>query len=144
MKKATTPNKVRWVKYKLIKTDQQYHRYLNAMHRLREKDQRKHRDEIELLDFLTDRWREQKMMKGDPVMTLRWLINDKFRMSHFAKDLGVSKGYMSDIMNYMKPLSKDLIIRISQRYNLSAQLLARPYPLRTKRVKKPKLTEIDW
>lgn len=144
MKKATTQNKVRWVKYKVVRSDKQYHRYLKIMHRLRNKNERRHRNEIELLELLTDNWYKMNWMKDDPVEVLKWFIHDKYRMSHFAKDLGVSRSHMSDIMNYMKPLSRKLIQKISANFNTPLDLLARPYTLRTKRVKKPRLSDIEW
>lgn len=50
-----------------------------------------------------------------------------------AKDLiemlGVSKGLVSDILNYKKGMSKEIIRKLSEHFKLSQEAFNRPYPL---------------
>ena len=50
-----------------------------------------------------------------------------------AKDLvdllKVSKGYISDILNYKKGLSKDVIRKLAKRFKVSQEAFNRPYKL---------------
>jgi HTH-type transcriptional regulator/antitoxin HigA len=50
-----------------------------------------------------------------------------------AKDmvnlLGVSKGYISDILNYKKGLSKDVIRKLADHFKMSKEAFNRPYIL---------------
>ena len=50
-----------------------------------------------------------------------------------AKDLvnllGVSKGYVSDILHYKKGLSKEVIRKLAERFKVSQEAFNRPYPL---------------
>ena len=50
-----------------------------------------------------------------------------------AKDLvdllGISKGYVSDILNYKKSLSKEVIRKLAEKFNLKQEALNRPYEL---------------
>jgi HTH-type transcriptional regulator/antitoxin HigA len=52
-----------------------------------------------------------------------------------AKDLvellGMSKGYISDILHYKKGLSKDVIRKLAERFKLSQDAFNRPYKLRS-------------
>jgi HTH-type transcriptional regulator/antitoxin HigA len=51
--------------------------------------------------------------------------------------LGVSKGYVSDIMNYKKGLSKDVIRKLAEHFKVRQDVFNRPYPLNN--VSKPPL-----
>jgi Predicted transcription regulator containing HTH domain len=43
--------------------------------------------------------------------------------------LNVSKGYVSDILNYKKGLSKDVIRKLADRFKVSQEAFNRPYKL---------------
>lgn len=46
-----------------------------------------------------------------------------------ADILGVSKGYVSDILNYKKGLSKDVIRKLAEHFKVRQDAFNRPYPL---------------
>jgi HTH-type transcriptional regulator / antitoxin HigA len=43
--------------------------------------------------------------------------------------LNISKGYVSDILNYKKGLSKDLIRKLADHFKVSQEAFNRPYKL---------------
>lgn len=53
-----------------------------------------------------------------------------------AKDLvdllGVSKGYVSDFLNYKKALSKDVIRIVAGHFGMYQDAFNRPYPLKNR------------
>jgi HTH-type transcriptional regulator/antitoxin HigA len=52
-----------------------------------------------------------------------------------AKDLadllGMSKGYVSDILHYKKGLSKEVIRKLAERFKVSQEAFNRPYKLKS-------------
>jgi HTH-type transcriptional regulator/antitoxin HigA len=44
--------------------------------------------------------------------------------------LGISKGYVSEILNYKKGLSKEIIRKLANRFKMSQEAFNRPYKLK--------------
>lgn len=123
------------LKYKVIKTEQQYNEYCQILHDLDFSGKRKNKseeDEIELLTVLIEKYDEEhsgfKML--DPIPLLKSLMKDhKIKAVDLAKLLSVSEGLVSDMLNYKKGLSKETIRMLSERFKMSQEAFNRPYQL---------------
>ena len=122
------------LKYKVITSKTQYKEYSNTLEELvfsSSKD-RNTKDEIALLTLLIEKWDSEHntFEELDPVQLLHSLM-DEHRMK--AKDLvellDISKGYVSDILNYKKGLSKEVIRKLADRFKISQEAFNRPYKL---------------
>lgn len=125
------------VKYTVIKTGAQYIEYcdrLEALGDLKSKDPRIE-DEMELLDALIEKWDNDNGyftdVKYDPVQLLKSLMKDhKLRATDLANFLQISKGYMSDILNYKKGFSKEVIRKLADRFKMRQEAFNRKYRLK--------------
>lgn len=130
------------LKYKVIAGKTQYNEYCNVLEELvfsGKKDQDTE-DEIELLTLLIKKWDDEHNTFNDvdPIRLLRSLMDDhNLKAKDLADLLVVSKGYVSDILNYKKGLSKESIRILSERFKLNQEAFNRPYKLA---VPKNKLT----
>ena len=123
------------LKYIIIKSRQQYSEYCNLLEQLLESNDndKVNNDEIELLTFLIEKWDSDHSSFNEigPVELLHSLMHD---LNLKAKDLvgilGVSKGLVSDILNYKKGLSKDIIRILSGYFKVSQEAFNRPYKLK--------------
>src|SRR5665647_2204892 len=102
------------LKYSIIKSRQQYDDYCEDLEKLLESNdnQADLQDEIELLTLLIEKWdtEHSTFKEADPVELLHFLMNEnKLKAKDLVSILGVSKGLVSDILNYKKGLSKDII-----------------------------------
>jgi HTH-type transcriptional regulator/antitoxin HigA len=124
------------MKYKIIKSKKQYNEYCNQLEELlsRHNKNKSLSEEIELLTFLIEKWdaEHNSFTKSDPVQLLRSLMDDhNIKPIALAEFLGVSKGLVSDILNYKKGLSKEIIRKLSARFRLSHEAFNRHYDLVT-------------
>jgi HTH-type transcriptional regulator / antitoxin HigA len=121
------------LKYKIIKTELQYNEYCSKLEALLGKnDSTAVQDEIELLTFLIEKWDQEHNSFEDlnPIELLRSLMDErKLKSKDMVEILGVSKGLVSDILNYKKGLSKNIIRALSIHFNLSQEAFNRPYKL---------------
>ena len=121
--------------YTIIKSETQYFEYCNKLASLVDRDENKTNglDEIELLTLLIEKWdgEHSTLNEVDPITLLHSLMQDHILK---AKDLvgilGVSKGLVSDILNYKKGLSKDIIRLLSAYFKVSQEAFNRPYKLK--------------
>jgi HTH-type transcriptional regulator/antitoxin HigA len=119
------------LKYKIIKSETQYQDYCA---KLEDALNNAEQDEIELLTFLIEKWDEEHNSFEDvnPIELLRSLLIDhKLKSKDLVEILGVSKGLVSDILNYKKGLSKEIIRTLSSYFCLSQESFNRPYQLKT-------------
>jgi len=122
------------LKYKVITSKSQYKEYCNALEGLvcsGSKD-RHTRDEISLLTLLIEKWDEDHstMNELDPVQLLHSFIKDhNLKAKDLVEILGISKGYVSDILNYKKGLSKEVIRKLANYFKVSQEAFNRPYKL---------------
>jgi HTH-type transcriptional regulator / antitoxin HigA len=124
------------LKYRIIKTEQQYTKYCNILEQLQDrgKKSRAVEDEIELLTFLIDKYDQEHstFSDADPVKLLKSLMKGhKMKSVDLAQLLKVSKGLVSDILNYKKGFSKETIRILSEKFKLNQQVFNRPYKLRS-------------
>ena len=93
----------------IIKSEPQYKAYCEALEKLLEKGgiTKDVQDEIELLTLLIEKWdaEHSTLNELDPVELLHSLMHDKkMKAKDLVEILGVSKGLVSDILNYKKGL----------------------------------------
>jgi len=122
------------LKYKVIKSKTQYKEYCNILEALvfsgsRDRDTK---DEIALLTLVIEKWdaEHNSFDEVDPIHLLHSLMEDhNLKAKDLVKLLKVSKGYISDILNYKKGLSKDVIRRLAEHFKVSQEAFNRPYKL---------------
>lgn len=122
------------LKYKVITSKTQYKEYTNILEHLiflEEKD-RNTKDEIALLTLLIEKWdaEHNTFEDKDPIQVLHSLMAEhKMKASDLVKLLDISKGYVSDIVNYKKGLSKQVIRKLAEYFKVSQEAFNRPYKL---------------
>jgi HTH-type transcriptional regulator / antitoxin HigA len=122
------------LKYKVISNKSQYKEYTKALEDLvfsGAKD-RNAKDEIDLLTVLIEKWdaEHNSFEDLDPVQLLRSLMDEhNMKAKDLVDILKIGKGYVSDILNYKKGLSKDIIRKLSARFKVSHEAFNRPYKL---------------
>jgi HTH-type transcriptional regulator/antitoxin HigA len=122
------------LKYKVITSKTQYKEYCNMLENLvfsGAKD-RNTKDEIALLTLLIEKWDAEHNIFSElnPVELLRSLMEDHgLKAKDLVNVLGISKGYVSDILNYKKGLSKDVIRKLAHHFKLSQEAFNRPYKM---------------
>jgi len=122
------------LKYKVITSKTQYNQYCDILEGfvfsgLKDRDTE---DEIELLTVLIEKWDDEhnSFKDVDPIRLLRSLMDDhKLKAKDLADLLMVSKGYVSDMLNYKKGLSKETIRILSEKFKLNHEAFNRPYKL---------------
>jgi len=122
------------LKYKIIKSKSQYKEYSKILEDLvvadfKSKDMK---EEIELLTLLIETWDEQhnSFEDVDPITLLRSLMAERdLKAKDLVEILGVSKGLVSDILNYKKGMSKDIIRTLSEYFKVSQEAFNRSYKI---------------
>lgn len=123
------------LKYKIIKTKAQYKQYANQLEELVFADfkSKEMKEEIELLTLLIEKWdREHSTFDDvDPITLLHSLMEGgNMKAKDLVEILGVSKGLVSDILNYKKGLSKENIRTLAEFFKVSQEAFNRPYKLK--------------
>ena len=122
------------LKYKVITSKAQYKEYCNVLEQLLfsgNKD-RDTKDEMALLTLLIEKWDEthNSFDEIDPIQLLQSLMKDhNLKAKDLAPILNISKGYISDMLNYKKGLSKEVIRKLAAYFKISQEALNRPYQL---------------
>jgi len=122
------------LKYKVIKTKKAYNDYCKKLEELATgaAQNKAVEDEMELLTVLIEKWdvEHNTFADADPVELLKGLMAEhNLKAKDLADELKVSKGLVSDILNYKKGFSKDVIRKLSMRFKLSQEAFNRPYAL---------------
>jgi HTH-type transcriptional regulator/antitoxin HigA len=135
------------LKYTIIKNKSQYKEYSNKLEELvfSSVKSKAVKDEIDLLTLLIEKWDEEhsSFHEVDPVTLLKSFMEEQnMKATDLVELLGVSKGYVSEILNYKKGMSKEVIRKLAERFKVSHEAFNREYKLRdnnsrlTKRRKK--------
>ena len=124
------------LKYKIIKNKTQYKEYCRMLEELVDRHSKTKvvRDEIDLLTLLIENWDEEHntFMEVDPVQLLHSFMKDHgLKAKDLVKILNLSKGYVSDVLNYKKGLSKEVIRALSEHFSVSQEAFNRPYKLKS-------------
>lgn len=123
------------LKYKVITSKSQYKQYCNQLEALIFSDKAKNKnckEEIALLTLLIEKWdlEHNTFNEVDPIKLLHsFMIEHNMKAKDLVDFLAVSKGYVSDILNYKKGLSKDVIRKLSERFKVNQEAFNRPYKL---------------
>jgi len=122
------------LQYKIIKTETQYWDYCNRLEELvmQEANDDEVGEEIDLLTLLIEKWDEEHdtLGKSDPVEALKYLMAEhKLKSKDLAELLGVSKGFISEILSYKKGFSKENIWKLATHFKVKQELFNRPYKL---------------
>jgi HTH-type transcriptional regulator/antitoxin HigA len=123
------------LKYTIIKSRQQYNEYCNSLEQLlgNNDNGKNSNDEIELLTLLIEKWDSEHSTfnEVDPIELLHSFMRDhNLKARDLVRILGVSKGLVSDILNYKKGLSKDIIRILSGYFKVTQEAFNRPYKLK--------------
>jgi HTH-type transcriptional regulator/antitoxin HigA len=123
------------LKYKVIKSKTQYKEYANILEELLTAGTKgkESKEEIELLTLLIEKWDEEhnSFKDVDPVTLLHSLMEEKnLKAKDLVEILDVSKGLVSDILNYKKGFSKEIIRSLSEYFKVSQEAFNRPYKLK--------------
>ena len=122
------------LKYKVIKTKSQYNQYSKELERLLENGGSKtFQDEVDLLTLLIEKWDDEhnSFEQIDPIRLLHSLIEEhNIKPKDLVNLLGISKGYVSEILHYKKGLSKEVIRKLSDYFKVSQEAFNRPYKLK--------------
>lgn len=122
------------LKYTVIKSESQYNAYCKGLEDLLESNEnnKDSSDEIELLTLLIEKWdaEHSNFTEKNPIELLHSLMNDHhLKAKDLVTILGVSKGLVSDILNYKKGLSKEIIRILAAYFKVSQEAFNRPYKL---------------
>lgn len=124
------------LKYKVIKSKAQYREYCHRLEGLVDTDLKSKalRDEVDLLTLLIETWDEEHsaLMDSDPIQLLHAFLKDhQMKATDLVSVLNLSKGYISDMLNYKKGLSKETIRGLSAYFKVSHEAFNRPYKLKS-------------
>jgi HTH-type transcriptional regulator/antitoxin HigA len=122
------------LKFRVIKSKTQYKGYTRILEALVDASPKtqKIKDEIDLLTLLIEKWDEDHNTfdELDPIALLQSLMAEKnMKAKDLVEILQVSKGLVSDILNYKKGLSKEIIRTLSEYFKVSQEAFNRPYEL---------------
>jgi HTH-type transcriptional regulator/antitoxin HigA len=96
------------------------------------KKNKEQQEAIELLTLLIEKWDEEHnpLAEADPIELLRYLMSEnKLRSIDLSKLLGISPSLVSDILNYRRGLSKEIVRKLADQFKVSQELFNRPYKL---------------
>ena len=121
------------IKYTIIKNREQYNYYCDQLESLLtlESDEAL-QDEIDLLTLLIEKYDEEHttFKETDPITLLRSFMHDHhLKPQDMTRILEISKGYVSDILNYKKGLSKEVIRKLADHFKVRQEAFNRPYKL---------------
>jgi HTH-type transcriptional regulator / antitoxin HigA len=122
------------MKYKVIKNDEQYFEYTDRLEVLVEKglDNQEAIDEYELLYLLIRTWDDEHRLapEMDPVELIKSLMEGHgLKQTDLVDIAGVGKSTISEILNYKKRMSKQVIRNLAGHFKIQQEALNRPYRL---------------
>jgi len=122
------------LKYTIIKNKSQYKDYSNKLEELVFSNTKSKtvKDEIDLLTLLIEKWEAEhnSFHEVDPVTLLKSFMEEQnMKAADLVELLGVSKGYVSEILNYKKGMSKEVIRKLAKRFKVSHEAFNREYKM---------------
>lgn len=122
--------------YTIIRTNEQYMVYCNDLEKMTSKykviQSNDLLDMIDTITLLIERYDEENshLNEIDPIQLLKSLMDDNnLKQKDLASLLHVSKGHLSDILNYKKGLSKNIIRILSDRFKVRQSAFNKSYKL---------------
>lgn len=126
------------LKYTVIKNEEQYYQYCEILEKLVfQKGEDEHEEEIELLTLLIDTWDREHQFDTelDPVQLIKSLMREHgLKQKDLASIAGIRKSTISEILNYKKGLSNNVIRNIASHFNILQESLNKPYRVDEKTV----------
>lgn len=124
------------LKYKIIKSKAQYQEYCKTLEKIIASTSKTKfvKDEIELLSLLIEKYDDEHntFENLDPIELLHSLMEDhNLKAKDLVEILDVSKGLISDILNYKKGLSKEIIRTLASHFKLNQEAFNRSYKLKS-------------
>lgn len=122
------------LKYKVITSEKQYDNYCKTLEELvfAKQKSKQAKEEIALLTLLIEKYDQEHNIFAelDPVELLRSLMKEhKLKSVDLARKLNVSPGLVSDIINYKKGFSKEIIRELASLFKMSQEAFNRHYAL---------------
>lgn len=121
------------LKYTIIKTKSQYDDYCKQLEILLAQDITNDlQDEIDLVTLFIEKYdgHNNTSQESDPISLLRSFMSDHhLKPQDITTILGISKRYVSDILNYKKGLSKEVIRKLADHFRVRQEGFNRPYKL---------------
>ena len=123
------------LKYKVISSNTQYKEYSKVLENLifTELKSKNLNDEIALLTLLIEKWDNDHNSFNDldPVQLLHsFMESHQLKAKDLVDMLGVSKSYVSEILNYRKGFSKVVIRKLAIHFKVSQEAFNKPYVLK--------------
>lgn len=122
------------LKYTVIKTEEQYYEYCNLLEEIDFSDEaEKREDEIELLSLLIKTWDDEHHLapEMDPVELIKSLMVDhELSQNDLTEIADVGKSYISEILNYKKRMSKNVIRNFAEHFKIRQEALNKHYQLK--------------
>lgn len=123
------------LKYKIIKSKKQYFEYCDILEQLLDlkKKGKEIKDEIELLTMLIEKWDKEHNSFSDanPIELLQYLMKENnLKAKDLATILDLSKGMVSEILNYNKGMSKEVIRKLAHHFKVSQDAFNKAYDLK--------------
>jgi HTH-type transcriptional regulator/antitoxin HigA len=123
------------LKYTIIKDRNQYNKYCDQLESLlMQENDAVLQDEIDLITLLIEKYDEEQnpIKETDPITLLRSFMKDhNLKPQDMTQILGIGKGYVSDILNYKKGLSKEVIRKLADYFKVRQEAFNRPYKLKS-------------
>ncbi len=124
------------LKYKIIKSKKQYFQYCDILETLcyAVKKNKSLQDEIDMLTLLIEKYDNENLISKmpEPIKLLKTLMEEhQLKAVNLAEILDISKGLVSDILNYKKGLSKEIIRKLAEHFKLRQEAFNRPCKLIT-------------
>ncbi|MGM0587769.1 MAG: helix-turn-helix domain-containing protein [Bacteroidota bacterium] len=127
------------LKYTIIKSEDQYKEYSQILKELVfSESQQDLEEEVELLTLLIEDWDRRHPLgpELDPVELVKAYAEEHgINQTELAEIAGVNRSYMSEMLNYKKRLSRNVVTRLAEYFNIQQEALNRTYPLRNDRNK---------
>ncbi|MEO6813313.1 MAG: helix-turn-helix domain-containing protein [Ginsengibacter sp.] len=122
------------LKYKVITSEKQYDKYCQTLEELvfSSSKIKEIKEEISLLTLLIEKWDEDhnNFNEVDPIRLLQSFMKEhELKPKDLVDLLDVSKGYVSEILNYKKGLSKEVIRKLADYFKVKQDAFNRPYQL---------------
>lgn len=122
--------------YTIIRSKEQYTIYCNDNEKLsatyKDNPSEELLDLIDTITLLIEKYDEEnaELKEIDPIQLLKSLMDENnISQKKLAELLKISKGHLSDILNYKKGLSKNVIRVLSERFKVRQSAFNRPYKL---------------
>ena len=131
------------LKYKVINSPRQYNEYCRVREQLLSASKSKAiKEEIELLTVLIEKYRQDNIyIKQNPVQLLEFFLKEHgLRPIDLSRQLKISPGVISDILNYRKRFSKALIRKLAELFDIPKNPFNNPYKLKPLKTRKNKKT----